>query len=109
MKDKFDLELKFIMDEETKNVFMPDELKNRIMEDTKGKILKEKISVFLNRYIEIPLPAILGGLAAVMIINLMSLVKLNKDINYSDGKVIKVGYSEIIVRNVKDVDLHEKD
>ncbi|WP_077369590.1 hypothetical protein [Anaerosalibacter sp. Marseille-P3206] len=109
MKDKFDLELKSIMDEETKNVFMPDELKNRIMEDTKGKSLKEKISAFLNRYIEIPLPAILGGLAAVMIINLMPLVKLNKDINYSDGKVIKVGYSEIIVRNVKDVDLHEKD
>ena len=109
MKDKFDLELKSIMEEETKDVFMSDELKNRIIERARSKSLREKISNLLNKYIEIPVPAVLGGLAAIMIINLIPLSQINKDISYSNAKVIKVGYSEIIVMDVKDVDFNEKD
>lgn len=109
MKDKFDLELKSIMEKETKEIFMSDELKNRIIKEIEGKSLKEKINALLNRYIEIPVSVVLSGLVAVIIINLVPLSHFNKDISYSNAKIIKVGYSEIIVMDVKDVNLDEKD
>ena len=52
MKDKFDLELKSIMEEETKDIFMSNELKCRIMEERRNKSLKERISDILNRYMK---------------------------------------------------------
>ena len=106
MKNRFDLELKSIMEEETKDIFMSNELKCRIMEKTRNKSLREKISDVLNRYIEIPIPVAIGVLVAIIIINIVPISKM--DISYSNLKVIRAGSSEIIIRDVKDVSYNEK-
>ena len=106
MKNRFDLELKSIMEEETKDIFMSNELKCRIMEKTRNKSLREKISDVLNRYIEIPIPVAIGVLVAIIIINIVPISKM--DISYSNVKVIRAGSSEIIIRDVKDVSYNEK-
>ena len=52
------------------------------------------------------MPAILGVLVAVIIINIIPISKM--DISYSNVKVIRAGSSKIIIRDVKDVSYNEK-
>lgn len=109
MKDRLDLELRSIMEEETKEISISNELKNRIIEKSRKSSLRGKISTILNRYIEIPMPVAIGILTALVIINLTPIKNIDLDFNYGDTKIIRIGSSQVIVENIKDVNSSEKD
>lgn len=104
MKDRFDEELRIIMEEESKGIFMRDELKDNILKSCKMSFLG-RIRGILNSYIEIPIPVVLGAFVLIIVINLIS--ALNIDIDIVHREIIKIGDSQVIVREIKDVNGNE--
>lgn len=104
MKDRFDIELRSIMDEESEKIFMSDELKESILRNSRYSYL-DRIRAFLNSYIEIPIPVALGVFIGVIMINLIP--AFNIDIDLNDKRVIEIGNSQVVVRELKDVKDYE--
>lgn len=94
-KGNFERELKKIMEEETVNIVLSQDLKDRIL-NKRVKTTREKIKDFLNREIEIPLVPLLASFGLAIL-----LIGLPRDlIKRQDNFVtIDIGRSQIIVRD----------
>jgi len=92
-KDKLGLELKSIMDEDTRNINLSPSTIDKIL-GHRRKGSRERIIDFLNKEIEIPLAPAIIGLAGLLIIT-----SVPKDIfNSQNIKIIDIGSSQVIVR-----------
>ncbi len=105
-KDKLGLELKSIMEEEAKDIYVSNELINKILEGKK-KTWKDKVREFLNKEIEIPLAPAIIGIAALFIITFSPIGNNTMEKN-KDVRIINIGSSQIILREVKEVSLNER-
>jgi len=99
-RDNIGLEIKKIMEEETKDIVLSQAALNNILNHRK-KTLKEKINEFLNKEIEISLAPVLIGFAALFAVTLIprSAFKLQNE------KIIDIGGSQVIVRESCEVSL----
>ncbi len=104
MKDRFDMELRSIMEEESEKIYMADELKKSILDSSKPDFLT-RIKSFLNSYVEIPIPVAIGILAIAIMVNIVP--AFNIDIDFNKRQVIEIGNSLVYVRDIKDVKDHE--
>lgn len=104
MKDRFDVELRSIMEEESEKVYMSDELKRRMLENCKPGFLY-RVKSLLNSYIEIPLPLAIGVVAIAIMVNLIPAMNIDIDIN--KRRVIEIGNCQVLVSDVKDVNSYE--
>lgn len=101
-KDKLSEEIKSIMEEITFGMNLSEKALNNILQNRK-KTIKEKVSEFLNREIEIPLAPALIGLAA-----LFAITVIPKDVFKSQNEnIINIGGSQIIVRESFEVSKNE--
>lgn len=98
-KDLFEIELKSIMEDESKEVKLSDNLIEKII-NSREKTWKDKLINFLNKEIEIPLAPALVGVAALLLVTI-----LPKDIFKNNNiRIIDIGSSQVIVRE-KEVSL----
>lgn len=104
MKDRFDEELRAIMLEETEKIYLSDELKESILENCKPGLIY-RIRAFLNSYIEIPVPVLIGVFAIVLMVNLIPAMDI--DVDFNNRQVVEIGNSQVIVRDMGDVDGYE--
>ena len=101
-KDLLGLEIKSILKEDTKNMELSPLAIDNIMSN-RDTTWREKFNKFLNKEIEIPLSPVIVGFAALLVITI-----LPRDILKSQEiKVINIGYSQIFIRNEKDVSRYE--
>ena len=101
-KDLLGLEIKSLLNEDTRNLELSPLVINNIM-SKRNKTWREKLNEFLNKEIEIPLSPVIVGFAALLVITI-----LPKDIIKSQEiKVINIGSSQIFIRNEKDVSRYE--
>ena len=101
-KDLLGLEIKSLLNEDTKNLVLSPLVINNIM-SKRNKTWREKFNEFLDKEIEIPLSPVILGFAALLVITI-----LPKDIIKSQEiKVINIGSSQIFIRNEKDVSRYE--
>jgi len=101
-KDLLGLEIKSLLNEDTRNLELSPLVINNIM-SKRNKTWREKLNEFLNKEIEIPLSSVIVGFAALLVITI-----LPKDIIKSQEiKVINIGSSQIFIRNEKDVSRYE--
>ena len=92
-KDKLGLEIKSIMDEDTKEINLSKDTLNKILNHREKRLI-DKIKDFLNREIEIPLAPAFIGFAALLIVT-----SIPKDIFKNERvKVIDMGSSQAIIR-----------
>ena len=92
-KDKLAVELKSIMDEDTKDINLSADIFDKILSH-KEKSFKEKIRDFLNKEIEIPLGPAIVGFAALLIVT-----SIPKDIFKNENiKIIDMGSSQVIIK-----------
>lgn len=98
-KDLLGQEIKNIMEEETRELFLSDKIKVGILKSTKQSPLK-LLNKFLNKEIEIPLIPISGVIAAVVI---LLIVPLEGFIKAPEVKTLDLGSSQVIVRDFKEV------
>ena len=101
-KDLLGLEIKSLLNEDTRNLELSPLVINNIM-SKRNKTWREKFNEFLDKEIEIPLSPVILGFAALLVITI-----LPKDIIKSQEiKVINIGSSQIFIRNEKDVSRYE--
>lgn len=92
-KDFLGRELKSLMEDESKEVKLSDDLFQKII-NSKEKTWRDKFNDFLNKEIEIPLAPALVGFAALLAISI-----LPKDIFKNNNiRIIDIGSSQVIVR-----------
>lgn len=104
LKDRFDMEVKALMEEEGQRIYMSDELRGRILDTCKPRFL-DRARALLNSYIEIPVPVTIGLLALALMVNLLP--ALNIDMDFNNRRIIKIGDSQVLVREVEDVSIYE--
>lgn len=92
-KDNLGVEIKSIMEEESIDLTLPQNVLDNIIQHRK-KSLNEKIKVFLNREIEIPLAPAIVGFAALLAV---ALIPAGVFKSY-DVKIINMGNSHVIIR-----------
>lgn len=92
-KDLLGLELKSIMEEDTKDLNLsPDAIKKIV--GNRRKNWRDKVTDFLNKEIEIPLAPAIIGFAALLAITI-----LPKDIfKNNQVRIIDIGPSQVIIR-----------
>lgn len=97
-KDLLGLELKSIMEEDSRDLKLSEQAINRII-SSREKTWKDKLNDFLNKEIEIPLAPALVGFAALFVVTI-----LPKNIfNDENIKIINIDSSQIIIRDGKEV------
>ena len=104
MKDRFDVELRSIMEEESEKVYMSDELRSRILGRSRPDFIF-RVRSLLNSYIEIPVPVLIGVFAIVLMVNLIPAMDI--DVDFNNRQVVEIGNSQVIVRDMGDVDGYE--
>ncbi|NLB33766.1 MAG: hypothetical protein GX818_08410 [Tissierellia bacterium] len=97
-KDKLIMEIKSIMEEESFDLTLSQKTLDNIIQH-RNKLLKEKISEFLNKEIEIPLAPAIIGFAALLAITLIP-GDLFKSQNI---RIIDMGGSHVIIRESYEV------
>ncbi len=97
-KDKLIMEIKSIMEEESFDLTLSQKTLDNIIQH-RNKSLKEKISEFLNKEIEIPLAPAIIGFAALLAITLIP-GDLFKSQNI---RIIDMGGSHVIIRESYEV------
>lgn len=93
-RDRFEDEIKLILEEEVKNVELSQQLKDTILKYRK-KSLRERIHEFFNKEIEIPLIPVVAVFAFIFLITLIPKDLFNKE----NINVVDIGSSQIIIRN----------
>lgn len=92
--DNFGRQIKDILVEETEQIKMSNQLKDSILKNKK-KSLKDKISDFLNREIEVSLVPMVGSFVVVIF-----LIAFPRDIiDINDSRVVEGGSFNIIFRD----------
>lgn len=92
-KDLLGMELKLIMEEETKDLSLSTNSIDKMLNFRK-RTLQDKIKNLLNKEIEIPLAPAIVGLAA-----LLAITTIPKDIFKSNEiRIIDIGSSQVIIR-----------
>ncbi len=99
-KDNLGKEIKRIMEEETTGIVLSQAALDNILMHRK-KTLKEKISEFLNREIEIPLAPAIIGFAALFAVTLIP----GSMFRSSSERIIDMGGSQVIVRESCEVSM----
>lgn len=93
-----DNEIRSILEEDSKHIYLSDKLRNKILNSGKGT-LRQRLNTFLDREIEIPLAPALVGFAALIAISIIP-----KGIfKNTSVQVINIGESQIFIREEKDV------
>lgn len=100
MKDRFDVELRSIMEEESEKVYMSDELRSRILGRSRPDFIF-RVRSLLNSYIEIPVPLAIGVVTIAIMVNLIP--ALNIDVDFNSRRVIEIENSQVVVSHAKDV------
>lgn len=91
-KDMLKEELKSIMEEESKDIYLSSEIIESILANRKKGLL-ERIDDFLNREIEITLtPVIIGVTCLFLLLSFPKGIFINQDI-----KIIDIGSSKVII------------
>jgi len=98
-KDLLGKEIKTIVEEETKGLFLSDKIKQGILKNSKQSPF-ERLSEFLNRQVELPLLPISLGLAAAII---LSIIPVENLLEIPETRTIDFGTSQVIVREYKEV------
>lgn len=101
-KDNFGKEIKSIMEEETFGLTLSQATLDNILKNKK-RTIKDKISEFLNREIEIPLAPAIVGLVALFFITIIpgGAFKTQKK------RIIDIGGSQVIIRESYEVSKNE--
>lgn len=96
--DKLGLEIKNILEEDSKGIALSSDAINSILKSSKPTLLV-KLKEFMNKEIEIPLAPAVAGLAALLVISI-----LPRGV-FKDHKiqVIDIGGSQIIIRDDREV------
>lgn len=92
-KDLLGLELKSLMEEDTKDLNLSSDSIDKIIKSRK-KTWRDKINDFLNTEIEIPLAPVIVGFAALLVISILP-KNIFKDSNI---RIIDIGTSQVIIR-----------
>lgn len=101
-KDNFGKEIKSIMEEETFGLTLSQAALDNIFKNRK-RTIKEKISEFLNREIEIPLAPVIVGLVALFVITIIPLEAFKSQ----KERIIDIGGSQVIIRERYEVSKNE--
>ena len=97
-RDNFEDEIKSIMEEETFGLNLSQSALDNIFKNRK-KSIKEKISEFLNKEIEIPLAPAIVGLAALFVITIIP----GEAFKSQKERIINIGGSQVIIRESYEV------
>ena len=98
-KDLLGKEIKTIMEEETKELFLSDKIKEEILKKSSQSPF-ERLNEFLNRQVELPLLPISLGLTGAII---LSIIPVESLLEIPESRTIDFGTSQVIVRDYKEV------
>jgi hypothetical protein len=98
-KDLLEDPIKTIMEDETKELFLSESIKQNILETTNHSISR-RLKEFLNKELELPLLPISLGLAAAII---LSIVPVESLLEIPETRTIDFGTSQVIIRDYKEV------
>lgn len=92
-RDELGKEIKDIMEEETFDMTLSQESKDKIFLNRRMS-LRKRINNFLNREIEVPLAPIIIGMAGLLVISILP----KNILNQPDERVVQIGGSQVIIR-----------
>lgn len=101
-KDNLAKEIKDIMEEETFGLTLSQKTLDNIFESRK-KTIKERISDFLSKEIEVPLAPVIIGLLALFAITIIP----GESFKAYEEKIIDIGGSQVIIREGYEVTKNE--
>lgn len=102
-RDELGKEIRSIMEEETFDMTLSQESIDKIFLN-RNRNLRERISNFLNREIEVPLAPIIIGMAGLLVISIVP----KEIINQPDERIVQIGGSQVIIREGYEVGKNEE-
>lgn len=109
MKDRdLDSIIESVMEEDANCIYVNKELKGKVLNSFKSETFIDKLIMFLNKSINISIPVFSGTMALIIFLTFLPIIRQSSEIKYDNVKIISVGNSQIIIRNIKEVSKDEK-